>query len=402
MKKLMMILLTLLVALSVLLIIGCEGNAGKRGLTGDGGDSGNPYSEPVPVNRYFALAIGNNSQIVHNGAPTLYLAFDTLHQSAGDTIVSRHLTGTQVPVIDGVDGGTAEWGDKYTDIALRKIAGYDNGIETARVRSAYDENFVYFQVKWSEVAVPEFGVSASESNDPRRWQHGLDSMKDTTDETGQRWIYAGKNPDIWKVINTNHDEDRLMFLFEITPVFWFEHDGCLVTCHAGDGLKDTSLAGTYFHGTNAAKARMDAWSWSSVTSNPTGYADDQYMDSKGQTVNPDEDLHYTDGMHVDLGGPPTRSNRQTVIQSNVLMINRPIYQHADQPAAAVSYPLWDWQIAKVANAGWDSLATVPWFITSIPTGSRADVVARGKFDNGTWTVELRRVRNTGNGDDAKF
>jgi len=40
----------------------------------------------------------------------------------------------------------------------------------------------------------------------------------------------------------------------------------------------------------------------------------------------------------------------------------------------------------------------------LPSGSRADVRAIGRFDTatGTWTLELRRARRTGNRDDVAF
>jgi hypothetical protein len=170
MKKLMMLILSGLVVILLLQVIGCEGNAGKRGITGDTGDTGDPYSQPVPENRYLALAIGNNSIVAHNGAPKLYLAFDTLHANAGDTVVCQRLTGSKVPEVDGIDRGSAEWwGDKFTDVVLRKAALYDNKIGTARVRAAYDQNYIYFQVKWTEVADSALGLAVAEDLYPSKW-----------------------------------------------------------------------------------------------------------------------------------------------------------------------------------------------------------------------------------------
>ncbi|MCX6832771.1 MAG: hypothetical protein NT028_11700, partial [candidate division Zixibacteria bacterium] len=233
MKKLMMLILSGLVAILLLQVIGCEGNAGKRGGTGDTGDTGDPYSEPVPENRYFALAIGNNSVVAHNGAPKLYLVFDTLHANAGDTVVCRRLTGSNVPEVDGIDGGSAEWGDKFTDVALRKAALYDNKIETARVRAAYDQNYIYFQVKWTEVADSALGLAVAENLYPSKWV--FDSL--------QTAPVAGQRTEFWSQVVMG-DEDRVMLMFEITHLTWFEHDGCLVTCHAGS--ESANLPGTNY------------------------------------------------------------------------------------------------------------------------------------------------------------
>jgi hypothetical protein len=225
----------------------------------------------------------------------------------------------------------------------------------------------------------------------------VDSALDNSDPPVYYYWYKGGNPKIWRTTNNNNDQDRVLFLFEITDLFWFEHDGCFVTCHTAD---DKDLPETNFHSTGNAKSRLDVWSWSSVNSNPTGHADDKYMDSRGVAVSSGEDLGYIDGIKADLGMAPTLLNRE--IDPVDKTVNRPLYRSSDVLNLHPPYPLWDWQIASVDTIGWDSTATVPRFITRIPTGSRADIVAQGKFENGTWTVEFKRVRNTGNGDDVRF
>jgi hypothetical protein len=386
MKKLMMLILSGLVAILLLQVIGCEGNAGKRGTIGDPGDTGDPYSQPVPDNRYFALAIGNNSVVAHNGAPKLYLAFDTLHANAGDTVVCQRLTGNNVPEVDGIDGGSAEWNDKYTDIVLRKGALYDNKIETARVRAAYDENYIYFQVKWTEVADSALGLAVAEDLYPSKWV--FDSLV---------------APLKWSKVVMG-DEDRVMLMFEITPLDWFEHDGCTVTCHAG--TETATIPGTNYHSTKSAQAKMDIWSWSSVTSNPTGYADDKYMDGTGQIPDASEALEYTDGIKGDIGRATSMANLYYIYTEaagvKTTSAYRPLYLSATDPDSIATYPLWDWQITTYTVTGWRLGFAVPTFVTTVPTLSRADIMSRGKFDNGTWTVEFRRLRATGNGDDTKF
>jgi hypothetical protein len=392
MKKLMMLILSGLVAILLLQVIGCEGNAGKRGGIGDTGDTGDPYNEPIPENRYFALAVGNNSVVAHNGAPKLYLAFDTLHANAGDTVVCQRLTGSIVPEVDGIDGGSAEWGGKSTDVILRKAVLYDNKIGTARVRAAYDENYIYFQVKWTEVADSALGLAVGEDLYPSQWV--FDSLPTT--------VVSGRRTEFWSKVLMG-DEDRVMLMFEIAHLTWFEHDGCLVTCHAGTA---TSLPGTNYHSTKSAHARMDIWSWSSITSNPTGYADDKYMDGTGQIPDASEVLQYTDGMKGDIGRATSMTNLYYVFTTaggtTTISAYRPLYQSATDPDSLATYPIWDWQMTTYTATGWHKGYAVPSFITTIPTLSRADILSRGKFDNGTWTVEFRRLRATGNGDDAKF
>jgi hypothetical protein len=386
MKKLMMLILSGLVAILLLQVIGCEGNAGKRGITGDTGDPGDPYTEPVPANRFFALAIGNNSIIAHNGAPRLYLTFDGLHANAGDTVVCQRLTGMNVPEVDGIDGGNAEWGEKYTDVVLRKAALDDNKIDAARVRAAYDENYIYFQIKWTEVADSALGLAVAENLYPSKWA-----------------VTSLAAPRNWNKVFMG-DEDRAMLMFEITNLDWFDHDGCLVTCHAGTST--ANLPGTNYHSTKSGQAKMDLWSWSSITSNPTGYADDKYMDGTGQIVDEFQPIKYKDGIKGDIGRATSISNLYFVYTSSGgtrdTSAYRPLYQAAAVPDSIATYPLWDWQLVTYDTTGWRRGYSLPTFITTIPTLSRADIVSRGKFDNGTWTVEFKRLRATGNGDDAKF
>ncbi len=42
------------------------------------------------------------------------------------------------------------------------------------------------------------------------------------------------------------------------------------------------------------------------------------------------------------------------------------------------------------------------FISQAPTGSRADIKAKGKWKNGIWTIEFGRALDTGNSDDIRF
>jgi hypothetical protein len=151
---------------------------------------------------------------------------------------------------------------------------------------------------------------------------------------------------------------------------------------------------------------MDIWSWSSITSNPTGYADDKYMDGTGQIKDPFQPLGYTDAIKGDIGRGTSIANLlfEYTGQDTSLRVTayRPLYQTATDPDSIAIYPFWDWQVTTYDTTGWRQGFTVPTSITTVPILSRADIMSRGKFDNETWTVEFKRLRATGNGDDAKF
>jgi hypothetical protein len=55
-----------------------------------------------------------------------------------------------------------------------------------------------------------------------------------------------------------------------------------------------------------------------------------------------------------------------------------------------------------STPGFQTGDTVPGRIHIVPHGSRADIEGKGQYANGEWTVEIRRLLDTGNPDDALF
>jgi hypothetical protein len=71
--------------------------------------------------------------------------------------------------------------------------------------------------------------------------------------------------------------------------------------------------------------------------------------------------------------------------------------------AGSSYPLWHFEFYDFDPAlAWRADAMIPGYVFFWPTKSAADVEAVARFDDGVWTVELRRLRHTGNADDVVF
>jgi hypothetical protein len=311
----------------------------------------------------------------HNGAPKLYLAFDGEHTAAGDTVVSVRLAaGDPRPSVDGKDEGDAEWGNVSTTVALRKAAGDYNFIEEAEVRSVFDEDYIYFLVQWAEVANEVFGMEVGLSDEPAFIIYPPDS--------------TSGNPTVWDIEQGN--EDRLLMLFEISDVTRYDADGCMVTCHTADDVFETN-----YHATRSATEYMDVWMWGAGLTNPTGYLNDQYM-----TSSPSRNVI------TDIGMPVMISNVMIgKVENDTTTTVRPRNQSVDDPNSNSGYPLWTWELAPLSTSGWVGGSRIPAFISnSTPSNSAADVEALGSFDDqtGTWTVELKRQRRTGNGDDAQF
>jgi hypothetical protein len=73
------------------------------------------------------------------------------------------------------------------------------------------------------------------------------------------------------------------------------------------------------------------------------------------------------------------------------------------PTSGSSYPLRSYEFTNFKTSiNWGNGATIPGYVSFMPSSSLADVQASASFSADTWTVELRRLRQTGNADDTKF
>ncbi len=131
----------------------------------------------------------------------------------------------------------------------------------------------------------------------------------------------------------------------------------------------------------------DIWHMKLVRTNPTGYVDDQYVDSTHYSKDmPDA------GRHSDPGGSPYSDNINAAK-------NAPNYTSADQPAP----PYWIFDDQKQpftdtykAN---DEIAAI---IVKPPTGDRADIKGKAVYKDGKRTLEYGRKFNTGSQYDVQF
>ncbi|MFQ6089707.1 MAG: ethylbenzene dehydrogenase-related protein, partial [Candidatus Methanofastidiosia archaeon] len=174
------------------------------------------------------------------------------------------------------------------------------------------------------------------------------------------------------------NEDRIAFMFEITPVEGFRTNGCYVNCHS-DGMY-----------TNADGEKMDTWHWKAHRTNPLGYADDKYLDNQ---------IGDDGGRHGDSKGEGnlSYSKNRTEDKSKPKYMQNPSIHAKDERFLLKdeAIEIKDYSIFKKGD-------TVPGYLLARPKGSRGDVNAVGKWSNGTWTVEFSRKLNTGNPDDVVF
>lgn len=180
-----------------------------------------------------------------------------------------------------------------------------------------------------------------------------------------------------------HDGDSICFLMvwadpdkndEHSPFVWKEseyeandekvEDACSIA-FALEGKFDSDMKA-------GIESKWDVWEWGAQRTN-AGYARDRmHIYSR---LKPDEKFG--------------KSKRMTDNDGKFIFLARPEDEgtpvtRKDEAPAAKGAP------------------TVPQFVAQKPTGSAADVQAKGEYAGGKWTVEFRRKLNTGNKDDTAF
>jgi len=335
-----------------ILIIGCTGDqgpVGPPGFPGKEGPSGQNLAISPVADRTFGILIANSTVSDLVGAAKVLLTSDTNAVPGSDTVVARRLE--KAPVIDGVDGGDAEWGSAAAStITLDSTAGKYNGITSARIRAAYDRQYVYMQVKWTEVVIDNFAPSKDVNKG--MWSY---------DSTLAKWVRSG-------------GEDMLCLGWQLTTI----------TGWSTAGIK-AIFDGSVFR-TPASGEVADLWVWQSTETYYSGFLGDKvvrYADAG-------------DASQFDAGTLPAFALENSATGSNM-----PTYMRSGSPVDGTSYPLNSYEFTKFdTQKKWKNHATIPGYISFIPSGSTADVRSTATYDNGTWTVELRRLRQTGNGDDT--
>jgi hypothetical protein len=116
----------------------------------------------------------------------------------------------------------------------------------------------------------------------------------------------------------------------------------------------------------------DVWEWGAARTNASGYALDRtHIFSKTKPADPIKSKKMTD------------RNQEPIFFAHPVDEGTPCYKKIDAPEK------------KGAEV-------IPQYVTQTPTGSAADVQAKGEWAGGKWTVEFKRKLNTGHKDDTVF
>lgn len=231
--------------------------------------------------------------------------------------------------------------------------GYD-GFKRSEVeiRALYDNEYLYMVMRWED---PTYSLERFP------WQ---------------------KQPDgSWKVLknldSTGHEntyyEDKFAFFWNINQK-GFAKKGCDKSCHMPEkglleGIRDTS-AGRHY--TNDGEF-VDIWHWKSARTNPVMQVDDQFLNS-------DHNENKGWGRHSDEktgGGYKKNENTDKTAPSYMNQSTQNPYWVLDSDKT----PFKDTFKAGDVIGG---------MILQASEGSRGDITGRGEWQNGVWTLELKR------------
>jgi len=243
----------------------------------------------------------------------------------------------------------------------------NNGYEgvkktTVEMRALYDEQYIYMQFKWSDPTV-------SLARFP--WQKQEDGS----------WKIL-KNLDSTLHENTYY-EDKFSIYWNINER-GFAKKGCDKSCHMVEkglleGVKDTSSGRHYTLG-----GSIDEWHWKSTRTNINQQMDDGFVDSEHET-------NEKWGRHADPktgGGYFYNKTKGTAV---------PAWMSERTKQAASSDPIYHLLDSEKTPFVDDFKAgdVLPGIVTAPFEGGRADVTAKGHWQDGAWTLEIKRKLVTG-------
>ena len=274
------------------------------------------------------------------------------------------LNSVKVTAAPSIDGTPESLWDQATAMTVNVAGGANSGSHTVTLKSVYTDDSVYFLAQWND---------ATESLQRQPWQKQADGKwkqlaTPNVKEGGENTYYEDKFAQIWNI-----------------NIPAFDSAGCFVTCHAGQNPEEKDFGNKY---TSNPGEMGDIWHMKIVRTNPSGYIDDQYLDSTqyNKTSAPDA------GRKSDPGGSPYSNNINAAR-------NAPNYTAADQPAP----PYWILDDQKMPFT--DTYATndeIAAIIVKPPTGDRADIMGKAVYKDGKWTLEYGRKLATGSQYDVQF
>ncbi|VAX04695.1 hypothetical protein MNBD_GAMMA19-39, partial [hydrothermal vent metagenome] len=384
--------LNVLLPAVILLVSACGGSSGPDDTT----PPPTPTPASIPADSYFSLAVTENSHN-HTGARILLLDFMETAPATGagadNVVISPRISNNSITA----DGDSADW--KNANLTTIKglvqnnypLSQFIDAVPTdITIGSAWDDEYLYFLVQWED-------AGHTQSTQYRKWIYG-DQGNGETGWTAKVHTGISSGSPNESAANASHvlagseDEDRVYLMFPVTDsenAFATNGLGCAAFCHANLGADNPfqNYTGTdvaVMH-TNNSSDTADVWQWQSSRTEPASIADD---------------LLLTYSSTGDSGFVPDTGNPAYTI--NALSSNNPASMHTSGLTYTGDVLLQTDTTMFSGNP--NNGDQIPAVITQTPDNSRADIISGASWDSvsGRWTVEFRRLRNTGNADDKQF
>jgi len=195
---------------------------------------------------------------------------------------------------------------------------------------------------------------------------------DSTDRTP--WVFDEQG---WRRLpREKYYEDKAAILWNINnSIRRFNGQGCLVVCHTDKMY------------TNAPNERGDMWHWKRVRTNPVNQLDDKRLtnDREGK----------------DAGRKPDAQEGGGYAENETEGGSRPRFYWPDmeyEPLLAFV----ETAVEIPSSREFPVETRLPGVAIAPFIGSRGDVQAKGRWENGVWTLEILRPLQTGQEDDIQF
>lgn len=272
-------------------------------------------------------------------------------------LISQYVT--DAPEVDGI--AEPMW-DEVDAIEISTFGGANAGTHEVSLKSVYTDDKVHFLVQWTDPTLSQ-----------------------------QRFPWVKQDDGSWVQMTDGSDHDEIVFYEDKFAFIWnvdnsiagFNDTGCFVTCHVGEG--DKPYGNKY---TQTAGEIGDIWHWKSVRTNPVDYVDDQYLDDARWSAD-----NSGAGRHSD----PREGG------SYVNNVNDEGTTPAFMGPEGANGPYWIVDSEKMEFA--DTFAAgdeIPGIIVDRATGDRGDLVGKGAYADGVWTLEISRELDTGSEVDVQF
>ena len=286
----------------------------------------------------------------------------------------RILNAAQIATNITVDGIADEVWDLTAPLTItldetpyKPSNGYD-GITSTNIelRAMHDDTNLYVMLRWDD---------PTESLRRFPWQK----------QDNGEWVQL-MNQDSTRNDNTYY-EDKAAIFWNINER-GFAKKGCDRACHIAeegllDGVQDIS-AGRHF--TNTPDATIDMWHWKSARTNAVGQVDDQYVNSDRQAQNK------AWGRHGDIKTDGGYYNN--------------INDAGTGPAWMVTQPNEFGTLSILDSEKTDFVDTfspgdeIGGIVSQRFTGPRGDIDGQAVWEDGVWTLEIKRALvTTGEGSD---